>query len=218
MKKLLLLSFALVLAAFALSLTTANAADGTVTVSFSPTSSTAVSPNSSGTFSLSMVVSGFTGSDAVAGYDFTLTSLDLSSGAFFIQTRALDTSKFDDDQAINPTTRPGSNLDPTNNTDLGASVSSFPDNLAGNGTYHLQDIVIGLDAGVAPGTYNFTTSTDFTGTPGFSWTDENTDTFTILPATFSITVTEVPEPSTWFAGLGMAAVLGFMMLRRRRRA
>jgi hypothetical protein len=218
MKKFLLLSFSLAVAAFALPLTTANAADGTVTVSFSPTTGSAVSPGSSVTFSLSMVVSDFTDSDMVAGYDFTLTSLDLSSGAFFVQTRALDISKFDDDQAISPTTRPGSNLDPTNNTDLGASVSSFPNNLAGNGTYHLQDIVIGLDAGITPGTYNFTTSTDFTGTPGFSWTDESSDTFTILPATFSITVSEVPEPSTWFAGLGTAAVLGFLMLRCRRRA
>jgi len=31
---------------------------------------------------------------------------------------------------------------------------------------------------------------------------------------FTITVTEVPEPSTWLAGLGVLGVIGYTMLRR----
>src|SRR5947209_4315559 len=92
MKKHILSQFALLLIALALSLTAANATVGTVNLAFSPLSSAATSPGSSVTLSLSMTVAGFADPDRVGGFDITLTSLNSSSGAFFIQTRTTDTA------------------------------------------------------------------------------------------------------------------------------
>src|SRR5438093_12688446 len=107
--------------------TVAFATDGTVSLFWSPLSSMAASPGQSVTLTLQMSVSGFTGVDKVAGYDFALTSLNDPFGNFFIQERTIPpfsaTSPFDspetDDAVL--VTRPGANLDATNNKDLGAA-------------------------------------------------------------------------------------------------
>src|SRR6266550_3940023 len=189
----LIASLALPMAAFA--------TVGTVGLSFSPLSSNVTSPGSSVTLSLSLNVSGFSDPDKVAGFDFQLTSVNDSSGAFFIQNRVTDLAgAFQDPQTPDGVveTRPGANLDPTDGPytgfpagDLGASVSSLSAAVT-NGTFHLANYAIGVDAGVAPGTYNFTTLVNI-------WTDQSGGEHTDLGAgTFSLTIapTVIPEPAT----------------------
>jgi hypothetical protein len=186
---------------------------GTVDLSYSPLSSTLVSPGSSVSLSLSLVVTGFSGSDAVGGVDFLLSSLNLSNGAFFIQSRTTDTSgafadPITDDATV--ATRPGANLNPTNDNDLGQAVEIFPGGVVQNGTFHLANYVIGVDAGVAPATYNFATTVNL-------WSDQNGDDHSINgPGSFSLTV--VPEPNTLgLIGLGSLGAFGLKYLRGRRR-
>src|SRR5438552_18637746 len=69
--------------------TVAFATDGTVSLFWSPLSSMAVSPGQSVTLTLQMSVTGFTGPDKVAGYDYALTSLNDPFGNFFIQSRTI---------------------------------------------------------------------------------------------------------------------------------
>jgi len=60
-------------------------------------------------------------------------------------------------------------------------------------------------------------TTDGTTTsPGFNSTPYSDGGDTLIPTIQgSFTVTEVPEPSTWLAGIGAAGVIAFAILRRR---
>ena len=201
------------LATFALPATMAFGTAGTVSLEFSPLNSNVTSPGSSVMLSLSLVVTGFSGSDAVGGVDFLLTSLNSSSGAFFIASRTTDTAgafpdPITDDNTVND--RPGANLDPTNDNDLGQSVSVFPDDVVQDGTYHLANYIIGVDAGLAPGTCNFATTINL-------WSDQSGNDHELTPGSFSLTI--VPEPATWvFLALGGFAPLALKQLRRARRS
>jgi hypothetical protein len=192
--------------------TAAFAAAGSVSLVFSPLSSNVTSPGSSITLSLSLNVSGFSGSDAVGGVDFLLTSLDSSSG-FFIKSRTIDLSgsfpdPITDDQIV--AIRPGASLDPTNNSDLGQAVDVFPSGAVQDGTYHLANYVIGVDVGVAPGDYDFDTMVNL-------WSDQNGDDHEMnAPGTFSLTV--IPEPGTSsLLVLSALATFGLKLVRNRRR-
>jgi hypothetical protein len=194
--------------------TAAFATIGTVGLSFSPLSSGATSPGSSVSLTLSINVAGFSGADLVGGFDGFLTSNDSSTG-FFISSRTTSpnsvSSPFSDPQTTDAViaTMPSSNLDPSNNNDIGASVSPSG-NYQGDGNYTQSTWVIGVNAGVTPGTYTFGTTTNI-------WTDQTGGEHSDLGAgTFSLVV--VPEPATLsLIGLGGLASVGLTLLRARRR-
>ena len=198
--------------------TAAFATVGTVGLSFSPLSSGATSPGSSVSLTLAINVAGFSGADLVGGFDGFLTSNDSTTG-FFIQSRTTlpnsVSTPFSDPQTPDGSgvgqiaNQPNANLDPSNNNDIGASVSPSG-NYQGNGNYNQSTWVIGVNAGVTPGTYTFSTTTNI-------WTDQTGGEHSDLGAgTFSLVV--VPEPATLsLIGLGGLASVGLTLLRARRR-
>lgn len=74
-----------------------------------------------------------------------------------------------------------------------------------------------------PGTtFTFSTTPSGATSPAYKGTYFYSNDFgdfnTVPQDSFSVTVTAVPEPSTWFAGIAVLGVIGFTMLRRRSRA
>ena len=104
---------------------------------------------------------------------------------------------------------PGNNVDANGNErDLGG----LADNPMGDGTYFVATITLSIAGNAAPGSYTFQTVTSG-GRQGV-FNDSEGDTSPIQPG--SITVTVVPEPST-YALLAVGAICAGTVVYRRRR-
>jgi hypothetical protein len=89
--------------------------------------------------------------------------------------------------------------------DLGATANGGS---VAAGTYHVSDLSFVL-SGAPAGTYTLQTTSDSIVS------DTNFMDNPLAQTSYTITVAEVPEPSTWIAGIGALGVIGFTLLRRR---
>ena len=145
---------------------------------------------------------------------------ELSAAGFFIVSRDITGSAFSDTYFSNAQVAQSSDsqppagadnaLNPRNDFDLGA-VTNPVGTIAGSGL--IGNFVIGVGAGVAPGVYTIsTTSNANTGWVGAGPTFPDN----AFSNHASITITVVPEPATWsLLGLGVVGAIGLNYLRSR---
>jgi hypothetical protein len=216
MKKTLLLVLALVcVASYAF-------AQSTTTDMFTFTPSTQfVSSNS--TFTIQV---GVTGSDTnpnpLDGYDLWLVTSSTTSSLFKITAVTYDAPY----NAFNSNIPGGGDSFSTaastgfnrNSVDLG-NISSDPGSDATPPFTNTSLETLTISTGsLTPGTtYTFFSSTSTNAGSSFSDLEDQTSAQFQTPES-SFTITTVPEPSTWFAGIGALIVIGYTVLRRRQAA
>ena len=213
MKKTFLLALALVsVASYAF-------AQFTTTDVFTFTPSTqAVNSNSS--FTIQVGVTGSAAPSPLDGFDLWLVTSSANSGLFSITnvTYAAPFTFFTSPPTPDAISTPAASGFVRNSNDLG-NISS---NLANDPTapYNntpLATITILTGALSANTTYTFFSSTSTNAGSAFSdLLDQGGATYETAETAF--TVTTVPEPSTWFAGIGALGVIGYTLLRRPRTA
>jgi len=100
--------------------------------------------------------------------------------------------------------------------DLGANISGSAITNSGTLTVTFDTLRFTAAPNTPAGTYDFYATLGPFDPQGTAVFDSGNSEFDLTSnPVFSITITAVPEPSTWFAGLGVAGVLAFTMLRRR---
>jgi hypothetical protein len=213
MKKLLLVA-ALALTCAGIAAPRANAQSAQFT--FTPISSISnVAPGQSIQFSINLVVmtggtlnnvqglTYFLQQNGAGPYVFTITGRDNERTA-----DPADDSFFNDEISTNSQIFANNpQLNPSNGRDLGA----LADNPLPSGTYFIANITLTLAGNAAPGSYTIQSVT--TGGKTAVVNNSNGDTFPIQPG--SLTITVVPEPST-YALLAFGAIgAGIVVYRRR---
>jgi hypothetical protein len=100
--------------------------------------------------------------------------------------------------------------------DLGANKSGSAITNPGTLTLPFDTLRFTADPSTPAGTYNFYATLGPFAPQGTAVFDSNGTEFDLTSnPLFTITITEVPEPSTWFAGIAALGVIGFTILRRR---
>ncbi len=191
---------------------------------FSPTTLPSAAPGSTIQFNINlnvMIPPGGNPTDPgvqdVEGLTYFLQQTGAGPFVFAIVGRNTSASPFSDsqfpDSAFAPATPDalsGSGPTGSNSKDLGRLALS-PMGSSPAGGYFVATITLSIAANAAPGTY--TIQSVNTGGKSAVINDSNGDTFPIQPA--SITITVVPEPST-YALLAFAAVGAAVVVYRRR--
>jgi hypothetical protein len=211
MKK-LLLTLALV------SVATRAFAQFTTTDLFTFTPSTqVVSSNSS--FTIQVGVTGSAVPSPLDGFDLWLVTSSANSGLFSITnvTYAAPFTFFTSPSTPDAISTPAASGFVRNSNDLGnASSNSANDPTAPYNNTPLATITISTGALSANTTYTFFSSTSTNAGSQFSdLIDQDAATYETAATAFNITT--VPEPSTWFAGIGALGVIGHTLLRGWRR-
>jgi PEP-CTERM putative exosortase interaction domain len=172
-----------------------------------------------GTFNVQLTLQ-ITAGEQVTGLDYYFQ--ELSAAGFFIVSRDITGSAFSDAYFTNAQVASSADnqapggadnaLNPRNDFDLGAVTN--PVGTTGSGL--IANFVIGVGAGVAPGTYTISTASNAnTGWVGAgpTFTDHAFDNQA------SIVITVVPEPATWsLLGLGAVGAIGLNYLRSRNKS
>lgn len=160
-----------------------------------------------GTFNVTLSLQ-VTAGEAVSGVDYLFQQL--TSAGFYISGRNGAGSIFDSVVTPNATilSRPNANLDPTNNNDLGA----FTSDQSTRGSGLLETYSISLDPSVTVGTYTISTTSGFYSGAGPNFPSNP------ISQNGTLTITVVPEPTTWaFLVLGGLGALATTRFRARRR-
>ncbi len=175
---------------------------------FTPTSSTSVAPGQNITFSISLnFTSGGNISD-LFGTTYYLQQNGASPFVFTLNSRDLSGSIFNDPTTTTLTANQA--LNPANAQDLGGSDTTGQPS-ASNPGYFIANISLKLgNSAVVGNTYTIQSTTSGPKTSVLS--DSGAHTLAIQPG--SITITVVPEPSTYMC-LAVGAAMLFVVLRRR---
>lgn len=216
MKKLLLVT-ALALTCAGMITPSANAQ--TAQFTFAPVGGLSVTQGGTFQFTINLNVTGLSGADPsgagaqnINGLTYFLQQTSASPFPFSISGRDIGASPFTDliSTQAQVFASPGNNIDTNGNErDLGA----LSENPMGNGNYFIATITLSIAANATPGTYTIQSVT--TGGRTAVFNDSNGDTSPIMPG--SLTITVVPEPST-YALLAFGAIGAGVVVYRRRRA
>ena len=160
-------------------------------------------PGSSITFSINLVFTGGGSFTDLQGMTYYLQQNGAAPFVFTLTGRDLGASLFNDPTTPNPAAAGnGAALNPSNDTDLGATAL----NPLGDGNYFVANVTVSIGGTAAAQSYTIQ-STD-SGNQFSRAFDSNGDDLSIQPG--SLTVTVVPEPSSIlllaFASVGLAVI------------
>jgi hypothetical protein len=215
-------NFKYVIGAVILGIIPCRASYAAVNLLFDTASINNVNPGGSGTtitptvnlFSSATGSAGDTTDNQVTGVDFFFQIAGPAGGTdghFKITGRDLTGSAFPDTQSFDVTTSPNNLLNPSNEDDLGGSVSN-PNTPVSNGTFKVATFTLSVASGTPNGTYTLTTFSS-PSTTGYGMNAAHSFNDHPFDQHASMTITVVPEPSS--AALIAGGLIGLALRRRR---